>query len=241
MSQANSEKPSKELKDKTGIFTSIVKNRGFFEDLFLYLTLILVIAFSSWFLSESHENTQDRLQPKTEANIFLDEIKRIEASDKNAADKNYLAYLQAQSNLNKKRYDLASQTLIANLTRKNIGFLIGTILSLIGCIVIVRRIRNMSLEAEGNVSEAKLKFLSASPGVLLVFFGSIIVTATILRTDEINVKDYEPVSPFNKSVNINYDDKTQKAMLDELKRVEEENRKAQENQSSNAATEGNKK
>ena len=188
------------------VFLLITRYRGLFEDIFLYAILLCVIGFSSWFLYNTQTEFEKNLPKKTTDNnhIYLEaldkEIAPSATPEKDSVvsrfDKNYLAYLQSQANLNKNRYDLGSQILIANTTRKNIGFLIGTLLCLIGCIVIVRRIRNMSIEAEGNAAGQQFKFLTASPGVLLTLFGSAIILATIIRVDKVEVTDYDPLLPY---------------------------------------------
>jgi hypothetical protein len=210
--------------------------RGLFEDIFLYTITAVIIVFTSWFLISTQNEITKNLPKADTEQIFLNaypnqidqtaekmenDLSNGILSPPNAINRNYMAYLQAQSNLNKKRYDLGSQLVIANMTRKNIGFLIGTLLALLGCIIVVRRIRNMPLSASGNVSGQSFSLLTASPGVLLVVMGSIMIIATILRSDEVYVHDFDPVSPLiteGKKVDSN----AKKEADDELNKLEQE-------------------
>jgi len=209
-------------------FSFITKNRGIIEDTFLYLTLVVVLTFSSWFLMKTHFDIEKSQPQPTNQQIFIDILnnKSLETdsnkTDSEKINKNYLAYLQAQANLNKSRYDLGTQLVSANLMRKNIGFLIGTLLALIGCIVIVRRIRNMSVSAEGSAAGQQIKFLTASPGIVLVMLGSLIILTTIIRQDTVSVQDFEPISPFvnTYSGDKKFDEDTKNEVKDDLDELE---------------------
>lgn len=189
--------------------------RGLIEDIFLYLIFVVVTAFISWFLI-STQNEASRKMPTPgpdREQIFLTLLREANSTppgpktavtrneplndvDKNKLNQNYAAYLQAQANLNQRRYDMGAQLVMADVTRKNIGFLIGTLLSLLGCVIIVRRIRRMPVSASGTVSGQQINLLTSSPGVLLVVVGSIMIIATILKSSDVYVNDFDPTSPF---------------------------------------------
>ena len=207
------------LKDK---FLFIINNRGEFEDIFLYSTLAVTICFASWFLYTTQQKFEEKKEENNSKQVFLE---YPATGNPNSAkyDRDYLAYLQAQANLNKHRYELGEKILIPNATRKNIGFLIGMLLSLIGCIVIVRRIRNMGIMAEGTAAGQQFKLLTASPGVLLAVIGGTIIMTTIITTDKVEVKDYEPKMSLNVTLNKPLTEEEQKNLTNDLKRAIQEN------------------
>lgn len=231
----------------------IIKNRGLFEDIFLYLILISIIGFSSWFLFSTQQDLKKEKESeqteKKKAQIFLEALDQEKASQPDLQnsntsskvtpekfDRDYLAYLQAQANLNEQRYELGHQAYITNSTRKNIGFLIGMLLSLIGCIVIVRRIRNMDISAEGSAVGNQLKFATASPGVMMILLGSIIILTTILRTDKVTVTDNSPLAPFQIGITQNNSNSApstegEKETANEINRAKKENEKREKEKS----------
>jgi hypothetical protein len=212
--------------------------RALMEDIFLYLIVTIVIFSTSWFLMNTQNEIMGKLLAPNNSTVFVESFKeeREKLSGNNSMDVstgkvpdrsrdhqinvNYLAYLQAQSDLNQNRYNLGAQLIVANMTRKNIGFLIGTLLSLLGCVVIVRRIRNMSVSASGNVSGQQMSLNTASPGILLALLGSIMIIATIVRGDEVRVDDIDPVSPFQ--YHPQKDEESHKAIETEAQRLKDE-------------------
>jgi hypothetical protein len=171
--------------------------RGLVEDIVLYVIVAIVIAITSWFIITTQERIEEKLKGADNTQVFLEAFEKAGAADPSAdtATRSYYAYLQAQANLNKKRYDMGSLLVVAGMTRKNMGFLVGMILALLGCVIVVRRIRQMPVEASGNVSGGKVSLITASPGVLLVLMGTAIILATVLRSEEVYVNDFEPVLP----------------------------------------------
>ncbi|MDH7911337.1 hypothetical protein [Winogradskyella sp. SYSU M77433] len=87
------------------------------------------------------------------------------------------------------RYDYMSKVLLSNSTRKNIAFLIGTMMSILGTILIISKIESSVNSSVDTFEKAKFQITTTSPGVFVVFLGGIIVITTILKSDKYEFSD----------------------------------------------------
>ena len=151
------------------------------EDLLLYLFTFVLIGSIGFYFWGTQKRQEESFLPRDESDRAWT-IKNKE--------NHQLAVLEAQLAQIRSRHQYATKVLLSSSTRKNTGFLVGTLLAFMGCIIIIRRVRKMPahLEWEG-LGEHKLKFLSSSPGLIITLLGSIIILATILHSDRINLQD----------------------------------------------------
>ncbi|GAB5476353.1 MAG: hypothetical protein Mars2KO_44520 [Maribacter sp.] len=137
------------------------------KDKFLYSLGIVIFIFVSFILLR----TQLSLENKISNQIEL---------------KNNIPQLE-QTML---RYEYSSKILLSNATRKNIAFLIGTMMVVLGTILIISKIES-SIDAKvDTIEKAKVHITTSSPGVFIVLLGTIIVVATILKSDSYQFEDY---------------------------------------------------
>ncbi len=90
------------------------------------------------------------------------------------------------------KYKFASKILLSNSTRKNIAFLVGTLLAILGCMIIIRGVRDSPFEGEVNAFErAKVKIKASSPGIVVVLCGTLILILSVVIKDEYT--SYDPI------------------------------------------------
>ena len=147
-------------------------NKGFFsditiEDVVLYIVMIGVLLFMGSFLNKQSELISS---PLTELNT------------NERLDFTKLTAVQL-------RYDFASRVLVTNTGRSNLSFLIGSILCILGGLIIVRRVRTESSSLSGGSENLKLSLQSNSPGLIVVVIGAIIVCFSIYFKDKYEMRD----------------------------------------------------
>lgn len=87
------------------------------------------------------------------------------------------------------RYDLAGKILLANSSRKNIAFLIGTLMAIFGSLLVISKIESTIDANIDTFDKAKFNITTTSPGVFIVFLGTIIILVTIFMRDSYSVND----------------------------------------------------
>ncbi len=99
-------------------------------------------------------------------------------------------YYHLELQTTERRYHQANILLISRIWIKNLGFYTGMILAFIGALFILGKIHD-SEASEFKTEGSSLKFTltSASPGLFLVAFGTLIMIVTIITKNEISIKD----------------------------------------------------
>ena len=136
------------------------------KDIILYIIGISTFVYVSLILS----NTQARLE-------------------KSISDVSKTEYNSIQLEQTKIRYEYSSKILLSNSTRKNIAFLIGTMMIILGTILVISKIESTIDTKITTLENAKFNLTTTSPGVFVIFLGTIIVITTILKSDTYNFKD----------------------------------------------------
>jgi len=88
------------------------------------------------------------------------------------------------------RYHQVSVSLMAGLWLRYLGFVTGMILSLVGASFVLGKLREPVTEIAGKLSNVNLSLQSASPGIILVFLGAVLMIATILDEDKYELEDH---------------------------------------------------
>jgi len=149
----------------------------------LYVFCALLLIFIGSYFWTTQRKLESNLLSKPETAIRND-------SQIAGVDPGYRLYLETQTAVSNKRYEQGARILLTTSTRKNTGFLVGTLLAFMGCIIVVRRVRRMPITADFAATEkAKLKVITSSPGVFITLLGTIIIMSTILRYDSFDVND----------------------------------------------------
>ena len=88
-----------------------------------------------------------------------------------------------------RRYHQASALLMSRIWAKHLAFMTGMIMAFLGAIFILGKLSESSSQVEGGNSQWKISITSASPGILLAFFGTALVALSIIIQGNIDVKD----------------------------------------------------
>src|SRR5262249_28618547 len=71
-----------------------------------------------------------------------------------------------------RRYHQASALLMSRIWAKHLAFMTGMIMALIGAIFILGKLSESPTSVSGEAAQWKLAITSASPGIMLAFFGT---------------------------------------------------------------------
>jgi hypothetical protein len=88
-----------------------------------------------------------------------------------------------------RRYHQASALLMSRIWAKNLAFMTGMILAFIGAIFILGKLSESPSAVKGGGSNWNVSITSASPGILLAFFGTTLVALSIIIHENIDVHD----------------------------------------------------
>lgn len=111
----------------------------------------------------------------------------------NFDDRMELAQLETmavlESNAMGSRYHQATVALLIRVSLIFLGFLTGMVLSLLGAVFILGKLREPSSNLNAQAAGWKVSLTTASPGLALVALGTTLMLATILAHINVNVED----------------------------------------------------
>jgi hypothetical protein len=156
------------------------------EDIVLYTFCGLLLIFLGSFFWIS--------QARLENSLLEDQTLKVQAGNRAKGSVEgldlYGSYLQTQQNISAQRYSYGARILLTNSTRKNTGFMVGTMIGLLGCIMVIRRVRKMPITADFEAAaQARLRVVTGSPGLFVTLLGSLIILCTIIRYDSFDLQD----------------------------------------------------
>lgn len=88
-----------------------------------------------------------------------------------------------------RRYHQANVALLVRVTVKYLGFLTGMLMSLVGAVFILGRLTEASSTVSAEGAFGKYTIISASPGLILAFLGTVLMLTTVLTNPPTNVND----------------------------------------------------
>lgn len=106
------------------------------------------------------------------------------------ADPLALVCFKAQLTLSGLRYQQADRATTGISARRNFGFLVGAIISLLGCVVAIRGTRAKIEAGVDSTKVANARIATTSAGAFIIFVGGAIVMATLLGDDHAKVEDF---------------------------------------------------
>jgi hypothetical protein len=168
-----------------------VFSRGFTpEDLVLYLlSILLIVVF--WSIFRDLEAREDELIASISAEVARDWGPAAEKDTQGIGagldDDEWInmQHMGAQLTLSAMRYQQGSISTAAISTRKNLAFLSGVILAIIGCVIIIRGVRQSQTKFDAKMSDkTQVTLLTASPGIFVVLMGAIIIVAAVVTAGE---------------------------------------------------------
>ncbi|MDW3192559.1 MAG: hypothetical protein R8G66_09340 [Cytophagales bacterium] len=89
-----------------------------------------------------------------------------------------------------RRYSQAGQILMSRIYVKYLGFFTGMILAIVGSVFIIGKLSENPSELEGSAKDmVRFKVVSSSPGVIFGLLGTILMLATIITHNDMEVQD----------------------------------------------------
>lgn len=162
------------------------------EDLFIYFVIFGLMGACFFFFYESFERLEQQVvAPKV-------------ASE----DVRYQALLEYHA----MRYNFTGNALISNASRSYMGFFLGTILCLLGAMIVIRRLRTEPTELGTGESLGGFKIRSSSPGLIIASLGTIIIVASLIWKDKYNITD-----SFDAAAASRFETKVEKPYYEEVK------------------------
>ncbi len=155
--------------------------RGFnVEDLILYVFSLLTLVIFALFFYQHYVTT---VRPEATAPLAAGWLAP-------AGDDLCLDYIKAQVTTSALRYDQARIATATNAVRRSLAFLIGMIGFMLGCIIVIRGVRDAPFEAEASAeNKARIRLVTSSPGMVVVVLSAIIIMAVVLLDDKVEVRD----------------------------------------------------
>jgi len=88
-----------------------------------------------------------------------------------------------------RRYHQASALLMSRIWIKQLAFMTGMVMAFLGAIFILGRLSEGRSTISGGVSDWKTTISSSSPGIILAFFGTVLLNVSLLVQTTISVQD----------------------------------------------------
>jgi hypothetical protein len=134
---------------------------------------------------------QNRVAATPELNIDKEIQHLLSTGSPPASPENAVVAIQARLEAHSiaRRYAIGQSILMARLWARYLGFVTGMILSLVGAVFILGKLREASSSVNIDASFAKIALVSTSPGLIMTVLGTALMLATILTNPEIQVND----------------------------------------------------
>jgi hypothetical protein len=88
-----------------------------------------------------------------------------------------------------KRYHQASALLMSRIWSRQLAFITGMVLAFVGAVFILGKLSEAASQISGGASEWKLAITSASPGIILTFFGTVLLISSLFVRASLDVAD----------------------------------------------------
>ena len=89
----------------------------------------------------------------------------------------------------KRRYHQANTAVLARIWTRYLGFVTGMILSLVGAVFILGKLREPPTKLEADTSALKMSLYTSSPGIVLAVLGTVIMSIALAIPFEIETWD----------------------------------------------------
>ena len=88
-----------------------------------------------------------------------------------------------------KRYHQASALLMTRVWSRHLAFMTGMVLTFLGATFVLGKLSESRSQVQGGSGEWKVQVSSASPGIILCFFGTVLLMTSLIVQPAINVRD----------------------------------------------------
>ena len=162
-----------------------------------FTTRFLVVIVVGYFLFSMFEFYEMRglLQGDETAKVRSEIESMVLHSGKNAssspdsANVVWKSLLLMETDGMEKRYRTASALLISRIWTKQLAFVTGMVLAFIGAVFILSKLSEARTDVSVAVQDWKASLSSASPGLVLAFFGTTLMSISLLYQPKIEVQD----------------------------------------------------
>ncbi len=161
--------------------------------LMISMLVILTIFFFAVSLVQLYKlNDQIQNCPRLELRQTMD---IQEVTGEKFKEINRLDYLRwktlvaLEDNAIQRRYHQANVLLMSRIWIKYLGFVIGMILSILGAVFIIGKLREPETKLDSESLAGKFSIATTSPGLVLVVLGTILMLTTMITHNDIVVKD----------------------------------------------------
>lgn len=172
--------PSPAVSAPVTVLKGGVSLRDAIEDGVLFVIAIALIIGLFWYFHVSLTRLEEVMNKDTNFGQILQSA-HISIQDSKDAVGLYLL---------DRRYMYASGLVYTIAARKNAAFLIGAIIALIGCLVIIRGVREAPFSGElGYARNLTVRLQASSPGLVTIVLGSAVIIVTLLTPESVKVDD----------------------------------------------------
>jgi hypothetical protein len=122
-------------------------------------------------------------------------LKKLDYSNPKTTDETKLNFVKwetlstLEASALRNRYHQANVLLITRIWVKYLGFVTGMILAFVGAVFILGKLKEDKAKIDASSNALKFSITTASPGLLLALFGTILMLTTMLTNYPINVTD----------------------------------------------------
>lgn len=88
-----------------------------------------------------------------------------------------------------KRYHQAGGLLMSRIWSRQLAFITGMVMAFVGAAFILGKLSEDTTEVSGGAAEWKVAISSASPGIILSFFGTVVIVASLFVRASLDVSD----------------------------------------------------
>lgn len=88
-----------------------------------------------------------------------------------------------------RRYHQAGGLLMSRIWSRQLAFITGMVMAFVGAVFILGKLSESTTEASGGAGEWKVAITSASPGIILSFFGTVLLVASLFVKATLDVND----------------------------------------------------
>jgi len=88
-----------------------------------------------------------------------------------------------------RRYHQAGGLLMSRIWSRQLAFITGMVMAFVGAVFILGKLSESTTEASGGAGEWKVAISSASPGIILSFFGTVLLVASLFVRATLDVSD----------------------------------------------------
>jgi hypothetical protein len=117
------------------------------------------------------------------------EISRPLAKPLTSTDLSNNALILLEADTLDKRYHQAGGMLMSRIWSRQLTFITGMVLAFVGAVFILGKLSESSSQISGETAQMKLAITSASPGLILSFFGTSLIMASLFVASNLDVAD----------------------------------------------------